>query len=83
VVAFGRLIFGLLRGPIILAAAIFIVGGAFYTLHCKSFRESGGAKFLKSKIVQNVCSPPNAATVRETSGFAEVPVLDSVLNRFV
>jgi hypothetical protein len=49
----------------------------------KSFRESGGAKFLKSKIVQNVRSPPNAATVRETNGFAEMSVLDSVLNRFV
>jgi hypothetical protein len=71
------------RGPIILVAAIFVGGGAFFTLHCKSFRESGGAKFLKSKIVQNVCSTPNAATVRETNGFAEVSVLDSVLNRFV
>jgi hypothetical protein len=67
------------RGFITLVGAIFVCGGALYT----RFQASGGSKLLKSKIMQNVSGPPSTAPIRETNGLAEVPVLDSALNRFV
>jgi hypothetical protein len=79
VVAFGRLIFGVVRGSITLVGAIFVVSGALYT----RFRAGGGSKLLEPEIMHHVSSPPNMPTIGKADWLTKMTIVDCTLNRLV